>query len=463
MLASAKESFCKIKSVILLILTFSLSLATSADTSAVQDIENKIENLILPYIMSNNFSGNVLVVKGSKTIFHKAFGMANYELSAPVKLDTKFRIQSISKAFTAASILLLQESGMLNVNDPVSKHIPDYPDGDIITVHHLLTHTSGLPRIVFFPDYPEIVKKQYSTEQVVDLFKDKPLTSEPGEKFGYSNANYALLAYILQKASNMDFGEFLKKNIFDKLDMNNTLHSDGGKELISNRAALYEVTGIKDIQNISYANISWGTGAASLLSTTGDLYKWITGLLSGKILKPGTLDLMLKKPNYGWNINEMFGHTTYAFNGWGLGSSTNLTHFPVEDLTVIILSNIEVISLKEEMARGIAATVLKEKFSPIKIDPNAGPVHPSLLKKLTGTYKFGKDFYNPGGEMPIVAINGYLFESQEKANSIVGLLQVSKLEFVHRKSWGLVKFDEDENGNITGLHLYGRFRAEKVK
>ncbi|MFC2135110.1 serine hydrolase domain-containing protein [Bacteroidota bacterium] len=449
----------KIAFVLVLLVFFSVI------TSAQDNISKKIADYVEPYVESKNFGGGILVVKDGKTIFEKYYGMANYELGVPVTAETKFNIASVSKSFTAASILLLQERGKLDVTDRVSKFLSDYPNGDSITIHHLLIHSTGIPRIIFFPEYHELNKQYYTTAEVVDLFKDKPLAFQPGERSSYSNPNYILLAYLVEKISEMSFSEFLYKNIFNPLDMSNTALNIGNNDLILNRADGYEVVGFNEYENTEYANPSILVGASSIYTTVTDLNKWMNGLLSGKILNSESLAQMFKTHSgsrgYGWMLPERSERKVYTLGGWSNnGFVSDLTHIPDENLTIIMLSNIEIITIKEEMESNIISILLEKDYTPFNLEVK--PIDHELAEKLEGTYKFGDDFYNPGGTMTLVEKDGYLYEYQKISGRYIGMIQLNEFEFIHRSSWGRVIFRMDENGVVTGLQIYGYFEAEKL-
>ena len=161
-------------------------------------IQKQIDAFVDPYIESASFSGELFFSLRGEVLVDKGYGLANIEFSSPVTPNTKFYIGSISKSFTAAAILLLQERGKLNVADPVDRFIAGFPNGNRITIHNLLTHTSGIPDFLRFPDFFELSRKPYRPEEVVNLFRDKPLMFKPGETSSYSNSNYVLLAYIIE-------------------------------------------------------------------------------------------------------------------------------------------------------------------------------------------------------------------------------------------------------------------------
>lgn len=175
-----------ITSSVLSLLVMMTTILAAAGSST--ELQRMLDKFVSPYVNSQNFSGAILVAHNGTVVFSKGYGMANLENAVAVIPETKFYIASVSKSFTAAAILLLQERGLLGVNDPVSRFIPDYRNGDKITIHQLLVHTAGLPRLVFSPDFMELSKQSYTTKQAVALFSDKPLAAQPGERSRYSNS-----------------------------------------------------------------------------------------------------------------------------------------------------------------------------------------------------------------------------------------------------------------------------------
>jgi CubicO group peptidase (beta-lactamase class C family) len=232
----------------LLCLTVVLSYAQTARSGAgnknEKQLEAAVDGYLHPYIASNNFQGAVLIAQKGKVLLKKAYGLANYELNVSNTRETRFHIASVSKPFTTAAILLLQERGLLKTSDTLAKFIPDYPNGDKITLIHLLSHTSGIPNINSFPDYDEFAKTRHTVAELVAKFKDRPLEFAPGERYQYSNSNFNLLAYVIEKVSGESYGGYLQKNIFTPLDMSATGHDGDASMLISNRASGYQPVGL---------------------------------------------------------------------------------------------------------------------------------------------------------------------------------------------------------------------------
>src|SRR5262245_16058949 len=260
-------------------------LCTTADSIAQNPsaIDAKVDAYIKPFVDIKGFNGSILIARQGKVLVSKGYGMANYEFDVPNTPQTKFHIASISKSITAAAILLLEERGLLSVNDALSKYIPDYPNGQAITIHHLLIHTSGIPNVNGFPDYDAKSKFPQTLDSVIQMFKNSPLLFKPGERYNYSNSEYNLLAFIIEKVSGRTFSDFLKVNIFDPLGMQDTAPDSGPGPIVRNLAAGYSPAGLDELENSSFLDWSIKTGNGSLYSTTEDLYKWDRALYTEKI------------------------------------------------------------------------------------------------------------------------------------------------------------------------------------
>src|SRR6201997_1179492 len=187
----------------------------SAQEKPQPDQVARMEQIIQSYVADHKFMGSVLVARDGKTLLDKGYGFANLEWQVPNAPSTKFRLGSITKQFTAASILLLEERGKLKTDDPVKKYIPDAPAAwDKVTIYNLLTHTSGIANFTSFPDYASTETAPTIPEKLVARFRDKPLEFQPGEKWNYSNSGFVLLSYLIEKISGESYAQFVEKNIF---------------------------------------------------------------------------------------------------------------------------------------------------------------------------------------------------------------------------------------------------------
>src|SRR5213595_2850778 len=207
---------------------------------AAAAVSSLIDARVKDYAGAGLFSGVVLVAKGDAVVYQKAFGLADRTFNVPNSIDTKFHIASLSKPITAAAILLLSERGKLSLDDHVSKFVPDFPNGDRITIEELVTHYSGLADASSLPDYTTTWSRMPQTPaSLVEHLAKLPPRSEPGTRYSYSNSNYHLLALIIEKASGMSYGDFLAHNIFTPLGMSNTGHHGDEKAVIPRLAIGY--------------------------------------------------------------------------------------------------------------------------------------------------------------------------------------------------------------------------------
>jgi CubicO group peptidase (beta-lactamase class C family) len=205
------------------------------------------------------------LVKKVKVIYSKGFGMANAEKDLPNKSSTKFRIGSVTKQFTAMLIVQLAADKKLDLHAPISKYLPAYPkkNGDLITIHHLLTHTSGIPNFTDFPGFQEAQGKSYQPEELVRLFSDSALEFKPGSTFSYSNSGYILLGYLIEKITGKPYEQVLQENILTPLKMYNTGY-DHNKEL-KDMAVGYDSR--SGFQKARYVDMSVPFSAGALYST----------------------------------------------------------------------------------------------------------------------------------------------------------------------------------------------------
>src|ERR1044071_594990 len=200
----------------------------------------RMDQIVQSYVSGQHFMGTVLVGRGSQLLFSKAYGSANLEWNVPNTPNTRFRLGSVTKQFTAASILLLEERGKLSTADPVKTYIPDAPAAwDKITIFHLLTHTSGIPNFTSFPDYAKLEPFPATAAELVARFRDKPLEFQPGERWNYSNSGYVLLGYLIEKVSGEPYEKFVRDNIFTPLGMADSGY-DSNTAIIPHRASGYD-------------------------------------------------------------------------------------------------------------------------------------------------------------------------------------------------------------------------------
>jgi len=295
----------KLKTAKLFILIFFLLGGTFS--AFAQDKAAKIDELMKLYNDYGQFNGAVLVAENGKVIYKKGLGFANMEWNTPNTTDTKFRIASLTKQFTATLILQLVEQGKIKLDGKITDYLPDYrkDTGEKVTIHQLLNHTSGIRNFGSLPEYTEKEQRNFFTvPDFVKKFASGDLEFEPGTKYSYSNSGYFLLGAIIEKVTGKSYEQVLKENIFDPLGMKNSGY-DHHDAIICKRAYGYEKT-LKGYKNASYLDMSIPYAAGSIYSTVEDLYLWDRALYSDKILSTKSKELMFKPylSNYGYGIGS---------------------------------------------------------------------------------------------------------------------------------------------------------------
>ena len=339
---------------------FFVFLSTFWIFSCTNSTTDKIDTFINHCYENNQFNGALLVSKESKIIYHKVFGISNINPVESLQLDSQFRLASLSKPFTAMAIMILKERGKLQYEDDISRYLPELPFRGI-TIHHLLTHMSGIIEYeklfvpYWDPEHENFLEKKYAdNDDVIDmLLKYKPeLVFQPGEKWAYSNTGYVLLASIVSRVSGEPFEVFLKNNIFEPLGMSHTLvYSAIRDELMDQRVYGYRLAlNGSDFLPNDFHYMSGIAGDGAIYSTTGDLYKWDRALYTNKLVSEKTLEnaftpVMLNDSStynygYGWGINtSLTGKKAVSHGGGWIAAKTWLWREIEEDNTIIILTN----------------------------------------------------------------------------------------------------------------------------
>ncbi len=318
----------------------------------------RMDQVVQSYV-ANHFMGSVLVARGDKVLFSKGYGFANLEWDIPNTPDTKFRIGSLTKQFTAVLILKLEEQGKLSVNDPVKKYIPDAPAAwDKITLFHLLTHTSGLPDYTSLPDYPKLQTLPTTAAGIMARFRDKPLEFQPGEKFKYCNSGYVMLTAVVEKVAGVPYEQFLQDQIFTPVGLKDTGY-DSASRVIHHRATGYLLNAGNQIENSRFVDMTVPQGAGALYSTTEDLLKWELAMFGGKVLKAASFEKMTTpvKNNYGFGlfIRTANQHKMIEHTGGIDGFNTDLAYYPDDKVTIVVMRNINLPSRQTEITNKLAA------------------------------------------------------------------------------------------------------------
>jgi CubicO group peptidase (beta-lactamase class C family) len=412
--------------------------------STAQDLATQVDQLMSNQYKANEPGATVLIAKAGKPIYRKAFGMADLELSIPMAPENVFEIGSITKQFTAVSILMLMEQGKLSLEDPITKFIENYPThGHTITVHHLLTHTSGIKSYTGMEKWTQLWRNDMTPMEMIDLFKNEPMDFAPGMKWEYNNSAYFILGYIIEKVTGITYPEFIEKNIFVPLDMKNSYYGSMSK-IITNRAKGYQKD--KSFVNAEYLSLTQPYAAGSIMSTIDDLLKWNIAVNSYKLVKKESLQKAFTnyklpdgKPTnygYGWGLNDINGSATIEHSGGIFGYLSNAIYLPKEDVYVAVLSNCNCNPPGEVSTRIAALAIGKpygEPVSKIKLDE-------TYAKSLTGVYDF-----DDSSSRIITYEDGQLY-SQRTGSGKLKIFPQDKTNFVFETGFATYQFVTDKTG-----------------
>jgi CubicO group peptidase (beta-lactamase class C family) len=420
----------------------------------------RMDQIVQSYVADHQFMGTALVARGGQVLFSKGYGSANVEWDVPNSPDTKFRLGSVTKQFTAASILLLEERGKLSVNDPVKKYLADAPAAwDKITIFHVLTHTSGIPNFTSFPDYAKLEPFATTPGELVARFREKPLDFEPGEKWNYSNSGYVLLSYLIEKISGEKYEKFVRENIFTPLGMKDSGY-DSNSAVIPHRASGY-VAGKSGYENAGFVHMSIPQGAGALYSTTEDLLKWEQGLFGGKVLQAAALEKMTKpfKNNYacGLQVDTAGGHKVIEHGGGIEGFVTELEYYPDDKLTVVVLENVNGAAQPGEIAKKLAALAhgdtvkLPGERKEITLDPK-------VLSRYVGAYQIAQ------GPAMLITLEGNQLISKLGNQGAVPIFAESETLFFLKVVDAQLEFPKDDaQGKASQLTLHQNGRDITAK
>ena len=424
------------------------------------EIGTTVDKLFTGLVQDNLISGSVLIARDGQILVSKGYGPANREWNIPNRPETKFRLGSVTKQFTAMGILILANQGKLKLDDTLDKFLPQFPNADKIKIHHLLNHTSGVQSYNRVKDYGQRLIREMSIQEVIDWFKEEPPVGEPGEKFVYSNSGYVLLAAIIEKISGKSYEEFLKANIFKPLGMFAT-GQDVFERILPNRAHGYTIYEGK-LYQAPYRNMPFTSGAGSMYSTVQDLYKWVQAVINGKLISPELKTKMFtpgkRNYGYGWFIRDAFQRKLVEHAGAINGFGAQVQIFEADKVVVIALYNFES-TFQREMDRALAAIALGEKHQPVYY-PQGKQVDLTVFKKACGEFAFhGKNRFT-------ISEKGEGIIAKFEDGSVYKCLPQSEDSFFIKKRNLLFTMETNDKGIVDqfrvrmGLH---RFMATRAK
>ncbi len=409
----------------------------------------KMNEIIQAYVANDQFMGTVLVTKRGEIVFDRAYGYADLEWQTPMTTDAKLRIGSMTKQFTAAAILLLEERGKLKTDDLIKTYLPDAPAAwDRITIQNLLTHTSGLPNYTAQPEFRTVATQTVTPQQIIALFRDKPLEFAPDSNWAYSNSNYFLLGLIIEKVSGETYADFLKANIWAPLHMDDTGY-DITATVLPHRARGYAL-GPQGLANASYADMSTPFSAGAMYSTTHDLLTWENALFGGKVLSAASLKKMTTpyKAGYGYGlfIYAEDGRAAIEHGGNINGFNSEMAHYPDDDVNIIVLDSIEggtASALHNSLLRlahgeAVPMPVVREEIH----------VAHDILQSYVGTYELTPTF------SITFTLDGDQLVSEATGQGKLPVYPQSDTLFFAKAVDAQVEFFKDDKGKVAYLVLH---------
>jgi CubicO group peptidase (beta-lactamase class C family) len=456
------NSFAKSAGVTLAVLVFGGVVAFAQNkptTPSDADVVGRVHEYMNALVKLNRFRGTILIARDGRVLTSTSYGLANLEDEVPNTRQTKFHLASITKTFTAMAVMMLHERGKLTLQDPICKYLTDCPAAwQAVSIHHLLTMSSGIPNFTDFPDWLQTRALPSNYANTIARFKDKPLDFQPGEKYNYSNSGYVLLAYITEKVSGKTYEAFLRENIFGPLKMEHTGYDDN-KVILTHRALGYAREGIR-IVRAPYLNTSIVKGAGGLYSTVDDLLLWDQALYQDKLVSKKSLETIFTVHKgdfgYGWHIDEQFKRRRIFYDGVIIGFKSSISRYPDERVCVILLTNSDDVFINSA-SRDLAAIVIGENYSLPK--PRASvPQDPRIYDSYVGNYQLDSDLVmrvTREGNRLIAEADGRKFE----------LLPETDTKFFVREYDAQIMFTfvKDEQGQVNHL-IYNRTqRAPRLK
>jgi CubicO group peptidase (beta-lactamase class C family) len=381
--------------------------------SAAQPKSNNQDTANFDKVLSEQFNAEapgaaVLVARKGEIIYAKAFGKANLELDAPMQADHIFRIASITKQFTAIAILQLLEQGKLSLQDDITRFIPDYPlQGTKITIEQLLTHTSGIQDYSLMKNNTQRERQDFTPAEMISYFRNQPLRFTPGSKWEYSNSNYYLLGYIIERITGRTYAEYLQENFFTPLGMTNSSYADDIK-IIKNRAYGYTQDD-NGFQNAAPISMTQPYAAGAIQSTVADLFRWHQAVYGYRLIKKETLDKALTSHKlndgtataygYGWRLGSVYDSPSVWHGGLINGYRSMELYLPKEEVFVAVLTNCDCSSVEVTSRLAALASGSPYDYTEIQL-PN------ETLQRYAGVYE------NQKGILRIISLTDAKLYSQ---------------------------------------------------
>ena len=442
-------------------LLFLLPLQLDAQQSS---IAGAIDAYIEPYVATHNFSGQVLVRRGSQTVYERNFGDADREKTRPVTSSTSVHVASMSMQLTSAAVLRLVDQGKLTLDTKVSEIVPTLRGGERITIRNLLEQRSGISDINARSDYNEILQHPQTPASLVAVIANDSLLFEPGTKYLHEeHSAFNVLALIIERRTGTSFPRAMQRLLFAPAGMTHSAADDDAQACGSDAARGYAPEGVYGL--VPAQRIYWSAkaGNASACITARDEARWVDALFHGKLLSDRSRAIVLDTAGpavgYGWfrRQSPRFGQFAYYMNGRAPGFASFVLYLPRQDLTVIALSNIYS-SATTDIGNDIAAIALGLPYKPVQL---RAILLPADSVGLTGLrFKFPADFYQPNATLTFEQ-NGAELMLRWPGDGASPLIPIDRDHLIDRAYWEPVNVTRGKLGDPTAI-TYDRFEGKLV-
>jgi CubicO group peptidase (beta-lactamase class C family) len=453
---------CYALTTIISVALLGLSLAATRIPAQDTPIARAIDAYVRPYVSTNNFSGQILVRRGTRTVYERNFGAADHNRISPIIATTRFHVASVSMQLTSAAVMRLVDQHRLTLDTRVSDLIPSVKGGDRITIRNLLEMRSGLSDINSRADYNDILGRHQTPASLVAVVANDTLLFAPGSKYAHEeHSAFNLLALIIEKATGLSFARAMQQLLFAPAGMTHSAIDDDSGPCVSKGARGYAPSGVADLVPAQGIHWSGKAGNASACTTARDEARFVQQLFHGGLLSKESAAIVTDTagPNvgYGWfrRPNTRFGEFAFTMSGRAPGFASYVVYLPREDLTVVVLSNIYS-SVTGDIGNDIAAIALGLPYKPLAFKVPLLPADSLGLRGLKFT--FPADFYQPNATLEFVQKGSELFLRWPAAGGDTPLIPIDRDHLIDRAYWETVNIVRKADGTVESI-TYDRFKG----
>jgi CubicO group peptidase (beta-lactamase class C family) len=437
-----------------------LSLVATRIPAQATPIARAIDAYVLPYVATNNFSGQILVRRGTKTVYERNFGAADHNRISAVTATTRFHVASVSMQLTSAAVMRLVDQHRLTLDTRVSEVVPSVKGGDRITIRNLLENRSGLADINLRPNYNDILQQHQTPASLVAVVSNDTLLFTPGSKYLHEeHSAFNLLALIIERSTGLPFARAMQRLVFVPARMTYSAIDDDSGPCVSKGARGYAPSGTADLVPAQKIHWSAKAGNASACTTARDAARWVQQLFHGTLLSRESRAIVTDTAGppfgFGWfrRASPRFGEFAYYTNGRAPGFAAFVLYLPREDLTVVALSNIYA-SVTTDIGNDIAAIVLRLPYKPLAFRT---PLLPPDSLGLAGLkFTFPADFYQPNATLEFVQKGSELFLRWPAGGGDTPLIPIDRDHLIDRAYWEPVNIVRKADGTVESIS-YDRF------